>query len=215
MTIKTFTVNPFQENCFLIYDATKQAALIDPGCYFPQEREAVCRFVEQEGLSVCRLLCTHLHPDHIFGLSFFAEKYNLPVEAHEGDAEWLEKAPWYSRQLGLEWRESELGKPATIGRALSHGDGISFGETTLRVIHTPGHSRGSICFYNEKTADLFSGDTLFQYSVGRSDLPGGNGSDLLRSIQEKLFILPDTVRVHPGHGPSTAIGEERLHNPYA
>ncbi len=215
MQIKRFVVNPFQENCYLLSDGGGESVLIDPGCYSAEERAAVQRYISQNGLHLRHLLCTHLHPDHIFSLAFFARQYNLEAWAHEGDSTWLQRAPWYSAQLGIGWPEEELGSPVPLGRLLSDGDELRFGQITLQVIHTPGHSMGSVCYYLPGEGLLFSGDTLFEGSVGRTDLPGGSISLLQSSLREKIFSLPDEVEVWPGHGGLTMVGREKRFNPFA
>ncbi|MGI6220148.1 MAG: MBL fold metallo-hydrolase [Bacteroidaceae bacterium] len=215
MQIKRFVVNPFQENCYLLSDETGEAVLLDPGCYFAAERTAVQNYISQNGLRLRHLLCTHLHPDHIFSLGFFEKQYNLKTEAHEGDLDWLQRAPWYSAQLGIDWKEEELGAPVSLECPLSDGDELHFGTHTVQVLYTPGHSQGSVCFYLPDEAVLFTGDTLFDGSVGRTDFPGGSMSMLQKSLREKIFTLPDEVEVWPGHGGTTALGREKRFNPFA
>lgn len=214
MKVKKFVVNMFQENCYLLYDETGEAALVDPGCYFASERAAVAKYIDDEGLHLRHLLCTHLHPDHIFALGFFEERYALKAAAHEGDEDWLRRVVWYSAQLGIDWDEQDLGSPVALERKLADGSVLRFGQSALQVIHTPGHSRGSVCFYSEEEGLLLSGDTLFEGSVGRTDFPGGSMAELRRSLREKLFLLPDGVEVLPGHGGSTTVGREKATNPY-
>lgn len=214
MKVKKFVVNMFQENCYLLYDETGEAALVDPGCYFASERAAVAKYIDDEGLHLRHLLCTHLHPDHIFALGFFEERYALKAAAHEGDEDWLRRAVWYSAQLGIDWDEQDLGSPVALERKLADGSVLRFGQSALQVIHTPGHSRGSVCFYSEEEGLLLSGDTLFEGSVGRTDFPGGSMAELRRSLREKLFLLPGGVEVLPGHGGSTTVGREKATNPY-
>lgn len=211
MDIKCFEMNMFQENCYVVYDYTREAIIIDPGCYFEKDREILTDFITSRQLIVKRLINTHLHIDHIFGNSFVEEKYKVITEAHAGDSDWLEQAPQRSEMLGIPWIN---GKAVKIGKLLTENDTISFGESSFQIIHIPGHSLGSICFYSQRDHVLFSGDVLFRDSVGRADLPGGNWNALLNNIQKKLFILPDNTLVYPGHGPSTTIGREKEKNPF-
>ncbi len=211
MEIKRIEMNMFQENCYVVYDATREAVVIDPGCYFEQDLKNLTEFIASQHLVVKHLLNTHLHLDHIFGNSAVEAQYGVVTEAHQGDEDWLEQAPERSRMLGIPWIQ---GDPVKIGKALTEKDRIAWGESAFRILHVPGHSKGSLCFYSEPDRVLFSGDVLFQGSVGRTDLPGGDWATLIRNIQEKLLILPENTKVYPGHGPATTLGEEKKNNPY-
>ncbi len=208
--VKTFTFNPFQENSYLIYDETKECAIVDPGMLTEQENNYLVEVIDQLGLKPVLLLQTHLHLDHVFGMGFVAKKYGLQPIAHPDDEFLLAQTVEYSRQFGVELNA----QPPSLGGYLNDGDTVSFGNTTLKVIHIPGHSPGGIVFYNEEAKVMIAGDVLFQGSVGRSDLPGGSYEDLIHGIQTRLMILPDEVKVYPGHGPATTIGNERVSNPF-
>lgn len=209
MKIKTFTFNPFSENSYILYDETGSCAIVDPGCYNSTERNILSNFIQDEGLTPVLLLNTHCHIDHVFGNRYIHEKYDLELIAHEKEVPVLDASPRTAELYGLELTPS----PA-IGKLIKEGDKISFGNTTLEVIFTPGHSPGSVCFLNHDTHDMIAGDVLFFDSIGRTDLPGGHHQTLLDSISTKLLPLEDDWTVYCGHGPSTTIGRERRYNPF-
>ena len=207
--IQSFTFNPFQENTYLLYDESKQCLIIDPGCSNSAERKQLIDFVEEKSLLPVRLLNTHCHIDHILGNKFVSDTYKLDLEANKNDLRTLEAGRVSAEIFGIEYEESPLPKVF-----LEEGDVIQFGESQLEIVFTPGHSAGSICFYNRQQKFIIGGDVLFYQSIGRTDLPGGNHAQLLESIRTKLFTLPDDFTVYPGHGPSTTIGFEKMHNPF-
>jgi len=209
MEIAIFTFNPFAENTYIVYDDSKECAIFDPGCYDPGEHNQLTDFIESNGLKPVRLVNTHCHIDHVLGNKFVAEKYNLPLISHRGEAMVLSMQPQISIMYGLAYNPSP-----EITEFLEDGDELSFGNTTLKVLFTPGHSPASISFYNEESGIVIGGDVLFQGSIGRTDLPGGDFDTLAKSIKEKLYVLPDEVVVYSGHGPSTTIGEEKRTNPF-
>lgn len=211
METKCFEVNMFQENCYIVYDSTKEAIIIDPGCYYPEEQESLKRFIESKQLIIKHLINTHLHPDHIFGNAFIEQTYHVITEAHPGDQDWLKNAPKYSQYLGIPWQS---GDPVKIGKELTEGTQITFGNNSLDILYVPGHSQGSICFYNKAHHSLFVGDVLFRGSIGRTDLPGGDWNTLVEGIKKKLLLLPEETIVYSGHGPTTTIGNEKKQNPY-
>jgi len=210
LQIHTLTFNPFQENTYLLYDETKECAIVDPGMYSPAEQDTLVNAIEKLGLKPVLAIQTHLHVDHVLGCGFVLEKYGLAPKAHAADEFFIENTQAYARQFGLSIDKN----PPALGAYLKDGDEVKFGTTILKVIHVPGHSPGGVLFYDVQSGILVSGDVLFQGSVGRSDLPGGNQHELIDGIQEKLMILPDGVKVYPGHGPSTTIGFERTNNPF-
>ncbi|MFN8252442.1 MAG: MBL fold metallo-hydrolase [Ferruginibacter sp.] len=209
LKIKSFVFSPIQENTYLLYNEFNQCAIIDPGCYFDAEKDKMAGFIEQNGLTPEMLLNTHCHLDHVFGNKYVAEKWGLTLQLHEKELPVLEYAP----TSGLVWN---MPFDNYTGRFLhfKEGDMIQLGNDRLKVIEAPGHSPGHVCFYCEAQGFLIGGDVLFQRSIGRTDLPGGNHETLLRSIREKLFVLPDATLVYSGHGPATTIGEEKMENPY-
>jgi len=209
ISIKKFTFNPFSENTYIISNSAKDCILIDPGCSNAYENEQVVNFIEKNQLTPVRLLNTHCHVDHIPGNAFLAEKYNLGLEIHPLEVPILASAPTYGPMFGFEVDEQP--KPSHF---LNHGDVESFGDLTFSVLHAPGHSPGSICFYFDTEKIVICGDVLFKGSVGRYDIPGANGEDLFRSVTEVMMALPDDVIVYSGHGPETTIGDERKTNPF-
>lgn len=210
MQIKAFTFNPIQENTYLLYDETKECVIIDAGCFSPQEEQAVADYIENNGLKLKRVLNTHLHFDHAFGNAFLARQYGVLPEAHVEDEFLIAIMPDQAKRFGFPFTVI----PQNLGAHIQEGDIIKFGNTELKVIHVPGHSPGSICFYNEKDACLIVGDVLFLESIGRTDLIKGDYATLIDGITKKLLTLPEQTRVYCGHGSSTSIGHEKTHNPY-
>lgn len=207
--VKVFIFSPIQENTYVLYNEQKNCAIIDPGCYFEEEREALASFIETNGLKPQLLLNTHCHLDHVFGNRWVAEKYGLKLHLHEKEKPVLDYAP----ASGLMWNlpfDSYQGDLIY----LRENDIVKLGEDELEVSLTPGHSPGSIIFYCKKQQFVIGGDVLFRMSIGRTDLPGGNFDTLLSSIRTKLFTLPDEVKVYPGHGEPTTIGFEKKNNPF-
>lgn len=207
--VKVFTFSPVQENTYVLYNEQNKAIIIDPGCYFSAEQETLKNFITDTQLEPVRLLNTHCHLDHVFGNKWVSETWNLELYLHEGEQQMLQLAPLSGEKWGLPFQNYK--GPLHF---LAEGDTISLGNDALRVILAPGHSPASICFYNEKQAFLIGGDVLFRESIGRTDLPGGNHETLLKSIREKLFVLPDEVVVYSGHGEPTTIGHEKRNNPF-
>lgn len=211
MTIKVFTFNPFMENTYLLYDETNEAVIIDAGCLSEIERSVLKQYIEENGLTLKRLLNTHLHLDHQFGNKFVSETYNIAPEANQLDEFLIDTYPIQTAAFGF----NNAGEAQPLGRYIEDGEKIKFGNTELQAIHVPGHSPGSLAFYNEKEGILFSGDVLFLESIGRTDLMGGDHATLINSITERLFILPDKTVVYPGHGDVTTIGYEKQYNPHS
>ena len=209
LKIKSFVFSPIQENTYLLYDEFKNCAIIDPGCYFDAEKDELTQFIKQMGLQPKMLLNTHCHLDHIFGNKYIAETYNLVAQIHEKEKVVLEFAPTSGLMYNLPF-DNYAGDLIF----LKEGDKIMIGEDELKVIEAPGHSPGHICFYSPAQNFLIGGDVLFNRSIGRTDLPGGNHEQLIKNITEKLFVLPDATVVYSGHGPTTTIGEEKKYNPY-
>jgi glyoxylase-like metal-dependent hydrolase (beta-lactamase superfamily II) len=209
MTVSGFTFNAFSENTYLLHDATKQCVVIDPGCYDKAEQQALKAFVEAQGLQVVLLLNTHCHIDHVFGNQFIIDTYQVPFLIHEADLSVLRAVPTYAPSYGF-----PLYNPAEPTGFLTPGQPVSFGDTTLEVRFAPGHAPGHVVFYHAPTETVIGGDVLFQGSIGRTDLPGGNYDTLIESIKTQLLTLPDSVTVYPGHGPATTIGAERRSNPF-
>ena len=207
--IKVLTFNPVQENTYVLYNEHHECIIIDPGCYFEAEKEELKSFIEKNLLQPKMLINTHCHLDHVFGNKYIATEFKLTLQIHKNEEQLLEMAPASGLMFDLPF-DNYQGSLAF----LKEGDVISLLNDKLKVIEAPGHSPGSICFYSEQQKFVISGDVLFQNSIGRTDLPGGSHEDLVRNIKEKLFKLPEDVKVYPGHGPETTIGEEMKFNPF-
>jgi glyoxylase-like metal-dependent hydrolase (beta-lactamase superfamily II) len=209
LTLKVFTFSPIRENTYVLFNEQRQAAIIDPGCYFSAEEEMLNNYIQTQGLQPTLLLNTHCHLDHVFGNRWVHETYGLELHIHAGEKIMLEKAPISGENWGLPFTNYD--GPLHF---LKEGDRIALGNDELLVIETPGHSPASICFFCEAQQILIAGDVLFRESIGRTDLPGANHEVLLNSIREKLWKLPDTTAVYPGHGMPTTIGYEKINNPH-
>lgn len=210
MEIKQFIFNPFQENTYVISNEKKECIVIDPGALFDLERTRLVDYIKQNNLQLTRVLQTHLHLDHIFGSKTLYDEFGVLPEAHQEDEFLLDVFPQQMRRFGFTNEE----KCVPLKGHLSDGDIIQFGQTDIHVIHTPGHSPGGLCFYSPADRIIFCGDSLFQCSIGRTDLEGGNEIKLLQSIKTKIFTLPEYTTVLSGHGPETSIEFEISHNPY-
>ena len=210
MHIKTFQFNPFQENTYVLSDDTGEAVIIDCGCLSSNEDERLTLYLTTEKLQVKHVLNTHLHLDHSFGNYMVAHTLGVLPEAHRADEFLIGQLIAQSQAFGIQGVVREQ----PLGGYLQEGDVVSFGRTQLEVLHVPGHSPGSICFYCRAENVIFVGDVLFAGSIGRTDLPKGNYAELIAGIQRKLMVLPDETIVYSGHGPATTIGNERVNNPY-
>ena len=210
MKIKSFTFNSFQENTFVIYDQSKECIIIDPGCYTQQERTTLRRFITSEGLKPVKLINTHCHIDHILGNKFVSELWGLELYMHKEDLPLLENAGKIGKMYGLKDYE---GSPYPK-YFLAQDDTLTFGESSFKILFTPGHAPGHICLYSKANNYLIAGDVLFQGSIGRTDLPGGDHSTLINSIITQLFPLSNETQVFCGHGPATNLGYEKEHNPF-
>lgn len=212
LKIKIFEVNPLGVNCYVVSDDTKEAVIIDCGCFHIDEWNEIKSFIDNEGLDVKHLLNTHLHFDHIMGVPMAFNDLGLCPEANKNDSYIYNKVEEQVRQVvGANIPHIEM---PPLGRELRDGDEVEFGSHKFVVIQTPGHTPGGICFYCKEENVIFTGDTLFRMSVGRTDLQGGSYKDLQQSIIERLATLPSNTIVYPGHGPSTTIEEEAKYNPY-
>lgn len=209
MDIQTFTFNPFQENTSVLYDDSGQCVIVDPGCYEQHEKEALVSFIERKGLKVAKLLNTHCHVDHVLGNKFVSDHFGVELYIHKADLPTLKSIPAYAPVYGFNmYAEKEP------DHFMEDGDTVTFGHTSLEVIFTPGHAPGHVVFFHRESKILINGDVLFNGSIGRTDLPGGDHDTLIRSIHEKVFPLGDDVTVHCGHGPTTTIGKEKVSNPF-
>lgn len=209
LKLKSFTVNPFQQNTYLIWDSNNIAAIIDPGNSSNLENLMIKKFITENELKLNRLLLTHAHIDHIMGNKFIFDEYGLLPEVHEEDLFFIDAMKQTASMYGVNCEESP--KPE---KYLQDNQILELGELTIKCIHTPGHSPGSITFYFDKEKVMISGDVLFNGSIGRTDLPKGDFDTLIDSIKNKLFPLGDDIKVYSGHGPATTIGKEKISNPF-
>jgi len=210
MKIKSFTFNPFQENMYVVYDNTKECIIIDPGCYTEKERTELRRFITSEGLKPVKLINTHCHIDHVLGNKFTSELWDLELYMHKEDLPLLENAGNIGKMYGMEDYE---GSPYPK-HFLAQDDTLTFGDSSFKILFTPGHAPGHICLYSKENKLVIAGDVLFQGSIGRTDLPGGDHGTLINSIITQLFPLPNETQVFCGHGPATNLGYEKENNPF-
>lgn len=212
MEVKIFAVNPLEVNCYVVSDETKEAVIIDCGCFHPDEWAEIKNYIVKEQLKVVHLLNTHLHFDHIMGVPMVYNDLGLAPEANKNDLSIYNNV---EKQIStfINMNVDHIEMPP-LGRELRDGDTIEFGTHSFMVIQTPGHTKGGVCFYCKEENALFTGDTLFQCSIGRTDLEGGCYEDIIQSVKERLLVLPPETKVYPGHGPSSSIEFERKYNPY-
>jgi len=209
VTIRPFIFNSFGVNTYVLYDESRECIIIDPACQYHDEEDQLSGFIGANNLKPVRLVNTHTHFDHILGNSYISEKYNLFPETHAGAVIFLETAHQAGAAFGV-----LIEKVIFPVSFLNDGDTVKFGNSSLKVLYTPGHAAGSICLVSDADSFVITGDVLFRESIGRTDLPTGDLDLLLVSIREKLFTLPDSFKVYPGHGPTTSIGFERRNNPF-
>lgn len=210
LRIQTFEVNPLHENFYVINDETKECVIIDCGALTETEQNAVIAYINEEGLKPIHNLGTHGHLDHHFGDAAILSAFNLQPEVAEGDKVLMQ----HPREAALQMLGMDLNIDLPAGNLkLTENEDVKFGSHTFKIIRTPGHSPGSVSFYCAEENVLFTGDTLFKGSIGRTDFPGGSMFQIISSLRE-LAQLPDKTIVYPGHGPQTSIGFELAHNPY-
>ena len=208
--VACFEFNPFAENTYIVYDESGECAIFDPGCYTHEERTTLKNFVETHHLRPVRLINTHCHLDHVFGNAFVANTWGLGLEIHVDELPVLQRFAQVCQMYGVPFSE----EPPAPAHFLEAGDVVAFGNTRLEVLFTPGHSPASISFYCPSDGFVLAGDVLFQESIGRTDLPGGNTDLLLHSIRTQLFTLPDETVVYAGHGHPTTVRHEKEYNPF-
>ncbi|MFT3675911.1 MAG: MBL fold metallo-hydrolase [Chitinophagaceae bacterium] len=209
LTVKTFTFNPVQENTYLLYNDKGECCIIDPGCYFDEEKTVLRQAVENGGLKPVLLLNTHCHLDHVFGNQFVYDTWGLQPHIHEKERPVLDRAA----EAGLRWQLPFVNYTGPV-HLLETGDQVKLDDDHMTVLFTPGHSPGSISFHCSAQHFVIGGDVLFQGSIGRTDLPGGDYDTLIESIKTQMLPLPDDTIVYSGHGPATTIGRERRNNPF-
>jgi len=208
--IHTFTFNAFSVNTYILSDEfSGKCVIIDAGCHTSEEKKLLTGFIKENNLKPEILLNTHCHVDHVFGNNMLKEEYNLRIESHKDDLFLLNNAVEHARLFGL-----NIEQPPKPDVLLDENDGIKFGQSGLSILHVPGHSPGSIAFVNKEQKFIITGDVLFNGSIGRTDLQGGNMEQLLNSIKSKILPLGDTFTIYPGHGDSSTIGVEKKSNPF-
>ena len=211
LNVKSFQVNPLQENCYVVSDDSKECVIIDCGAYYDAECQAIDNYLRDNQLSPVHLLATHGHLDHNFGNAHLFEKYALKVEICAEDQSLVEHLPEQALTLfGMQISDDQ----PPIGKLLTNGDRITFGHHNLQVLHTPGHSQGSCLFYDKEEHIVFSGDTLFRMSIGRTDFPEGSWQQMQQSLTTIAKALPADTVVYPGHGPQTTIADELKYNSF-
>ena len=209
--IQRIECNPLQENCYVVSDESRECVIIDCGAYYDEEFEAIRQYISNNQFKPVHLLATHGHLDHNFGNAYIWRTYGLKAEICAEDEELLAKLPLHARELfGMEITDEQ----PPIGRLLQDGDTIAFGTHQLTVMRTPGHSHGSVLFYCEAEKTVFTGDTLFRMSIGRTDFPEGSWKEMEQSLHNVVARLPQETIVLPGHGPQTTIADEMRYNPY-
>ena len=206
---KTFVFNAFQVNTYLLISTNNEAILIDGACYSTSEQEQLSNYLEKNKITLVRHILTHSHIDHILGAKYIQDTYGIKPEIHKAGLLFWQSASEYASVFGL-----TVAEPTLPDLFLDENSEIKLGDNIIKTIYCPGHADGSICFYIPDQDTLFSGDVLFAGSIGRTDLPTGDMNLLLKSIKEKLLILPDKTVVFPGHGAATTIDREKKTNPY-
>ena len=209
ITIKSFEFNPFSENTYVLSDESAECIIIDPGCFSAEEKDELKRYISNQDLNVVKLINTHCHIDHVFGNAFIKNKYGADLIIHKLDVPTLETVQVYAPAYGFNDYE-----PSQPDQYMEEGDVLTFGKSTLEVLFVPGHAPGHVVLVNKNQNFCIGGDVLFRESIGRTDLPGGDHETLIHNIHEKMFALDDRIVVYPGHGPTTTIGHEKIHNPF-
>jgi glyoxylase-like metal-dependent hydrolase (beta-lactamase superfamily II) len=209
LKIKSFVFNHFMVNSYILYDETGECVVVDAACYEPEEEDELRSFIHDNHLKLVRNLNTHCHIDHVLGNDFIAREYGIRPEYHKDSVPFFHTVKEIGSSFG--YHVDKIHEPA---RYLDDGETIQWGTSSLKVLFTPGHAAGSVCFSNEDQKFVITGDVLFKDTIGRTDLPTGDFDQLMNSIRTKLFTLPAVTVVYPGHGPETSVGYEMEHNPF-
>jgi glyoxylase-like metal-dependent hydrolase (beta-lactamase superfamily II) len=209
MEVYRLVFSPIEVNTYIFADDSGESAVIDCGCYNEKEFDRLTRFIELKNYRPILLLNTHCHLDHVFGNRFMLEKYNLRTLCSEEEMVNLKNSPAHAEFFGL-----AMDEPPEPAGYLKDGDTVQVGSVILKAIHVPGHTAGSLAYYCEQESCIFAGDVIFSGGIGRTDLPGGNHQKLLKSIREKILVLPPSTVIYSGHGPATTVGNELKRNPF-
>lgn len=209
LNIKVFVFNGLGVNTFVLYNEKGQSVIVDAGNSNKEEDELIFKFIDDNHLTPLMLLSTHLHIDHVMGNYSLSKRYGIPLAAYPVDKEYIVGVWKYAGVFGLDYDENACVFPEI---ELKDDEIIGIGEDKIRVIYTPGHALGHVCFYDEADGFILTGDTLFYRGVGRYDFPGGSYKELKNSLRNRLYQLPDDIVCYPGHGRSTTIGDEKLYN---
>ena len=209
LEIQPFIFGPFQENTYIIHDATGDGIIIDPGCTQPSEQKQLQHYVESHKLQITKVVNTHCHIDHVLGNEFAKTQFDAPLWIPEGEEDVYRAVQVYAANYGFpQYQEAE------VDGYLNENQQLIVGETIFEILLVPGHSPGHLAFFQPQAKICIGGDVLFNGSIGRTDLPGGDYQTLIDSIHRKIFTLGDDVVVYSGHGPSTTVGHEKKTNPF-
>lgn len=209
MELKCFTFNPFQENTYILWDEQDNCLIIDPGCFTNTEQQELLSFIKDKNLKPLAILHTHAHVDHIMGTAFLQSHYGIDTYVNKKDLVWYESAEISGERWGI-----KVEQPEAPSHFIPEIGDLSFGQMKLEIRFIPGHAPGHVVFIHHESKQIIAGDVLFLNSIGRTDLPFCDHDALINGIHEQLFPLDDDYMVHPGHGPSTSIGNERKNNPF-
>jgi glyoxylase-like metal-dependent hydrolase (beta-lactamase superfamily II) len=209
ISVEKFTFNPFQENTYVVFDESKECLIIDPGCFNQNERNELKSFVNENNLKVVGLLNTHCHIDHVLGNNFVAQEFKVGLKVYQSEYDMLKMALKSAEVYQIPYDPSP--NPESF---LKEDETIRFGNSTFKIVYVPGHAPDHVVFVNSEEKIMIGGDVLFNGSIGRTDLPGGNHDQLLKNIKEKVFTLNAEIIVYSGHGEETTIGHEKQHNPF-
>ena len=210
LKIAKLTFNPIQENTYILWDESNECIVVDAGNLSAREDNRLVDYITEQGLKPVMAVNTHGHFDHLVGVEHVKRTFDVPFAMSGKDAFLLESAVSSARMFGV----NDASFPSAVDIDLDTMEELRFGNTVLKIIPTPGHTPGCVALYNEEMGVVLTGDTLFRESIGRTDLPGGDYSWIMRSIIDKLIVLGDEVKVYPGHGEETTIGHETLYNPF-
>lgn len=210
LSVKSFIFNQLQENTYILYNENKDCVIVDAGNHLKYEDEQIIDYIDKNGLQPIMLLSTHSHIDHVMGNAVLAKRYGIRLAASPVERKYFEKVWIYAAAFGFDFTQEECLMPSID---LADGEIIKIGDDELKVLYTPGHAPGHVCFYDEKDGFILTGDTLFYRGVGRWDLIGGNYEQLEKSLREVIYKLPDDTIAYCGHGPNTRIGDEKRNNP--